>query len=174
MVLIPLNQHDKALVILKNALQEQYMFNSQTESDIAKSLHLIGRAYSKQQDHVSAINAYLQALMCIMQLDYFDDSMIKTSQDPLLVELSHVTRENTQLAFTTRNKIYQALTCETASFVNKCEDFISLIEVEMNELRDEISLKHINSYSMMFNAGRVKIERRENELEVMRVKQPGV
>lgn len=174
MVLMHLNQHDHALVILKNALQEQYaMFNSQTESDIAKSLHLIGDAYSKQQDHVSSINAYLQALMCKMQIDYNDDSMIKTTQDPLLVELSHITRENTQLAFTIRNKIYQALTGETPSFLNKCEDFTYLIEVEMNELRDEISLKHLNSYSVMFKAGRVNMERHENELEVMRVKHPG-
>jgi len=164
-VLMHLNQHDNAITLLKNALQEQY-----SENDIAKSLHLIGDIYNKKQDSVSAINAYLKALICKMRIEYNDDSMIKTTQDYLLAALNHITRENTQLAFTTRNKIYQDLTRDTSSFINKCEDFIYLIEVEMNELRDVISLKHINSYSMMFNTNRINIEKRDNDIDTMRIK----
>jgi tetratricopeptide (TPR) repeat protein len=133
---------DQALQLAEAALKEQQiMFGTGAHRDIAKSLHIVGDAHHAKLDYVEAVEAYLKALICKMQIVYDKSFIIDATKKALLTSLNCIPEKDKQLAFDLRKKIYHAMTDETKTFINPCNDFVELIKNEMNALRDAISPK---------------------------------
>jgi len=162
-LLLNLNQHDAAIIQLNDSLQEQYSM-SQHQIDVAKSLHYQADVYTKIKEYSLAFDCCLNALILKMKNRYANDETVKITQNLLLVVLYHGSVD-IQLAFNWRNKIYRAMTAKNQYFYYKCEDFLLLMEGEINEYRDQISLKQ-GKPNMMFTAIHQHNEKRDSDLKV--------
>lgn len=150
MLAMHFHDHPVAIKALHEVLEIQQS-TSQPVIDIAKSLHYIADAYMKARQYASAVEYYLQSLICKMKIEYDRDDMIKMTENSLLAALNQL-REDEHLSFNLRKKIFQSMTENNQSLYNPCDDLICLMKDEMEELRKQIGQKQtaIHNHGSMF------------------------
>ena len=143
MVLMKLKRNNAAMEKLSTAHADQLaLFKIDVHPDIAKTLHFMGEVQAAAHNYTSAANAYLDALICKKQIVYKDNYMVNVTEKKLSETLTIMSKLDikTEYLFALHKKIYKRLTGDMKEkFVNRDEEFVTTIKIEMERLRDIVS-----------------------------------